>query len=202
MFIEILNLDGMQRRTFIASIGAVLGTSVGAAAYTNATVARNANINVVTDDSGLIGLGDGTSGDLIDYNDQGGLTIDLTRGSAAGANAEAQFAFGDSENAATAYAFTVTNNDTAARDLTLDYLIDTDPDTTVDYLQFKVYNASDGSPLEEDGTTGEILSVATETSSYTISGAEAGTPYHVVLEIDTTGLSDTADLSGDLEITA
>lgn len=177
-----------------------MGTGIGAAAYTSASVDRSATIDVVTDDTGLIGLGTGTSGDLIAHNN-GALAIDLTAGTASGANVESTFTFGDEADAANAYAFTVTNNDTAGRDVTLDYaLTNTDPDSNNPNVQFKVYDNT-GAAVETD-TNGNTISIADESASYTITSAGAGTAYHVVLTIDTTNLDSTADLSGTLSVTA
>lgn len=191
----------MQRRTLITAVGAVLGTGIGATAYTTATVDRSATIDVVSDDTGLIGLGTGTSGDLIYQKANGTLAIDLTQGSATGANVNSTFTFGSESDAANSYGFTVTNNDTAARDVTLDYtLTNTDPDTNNPNVQFKVYDST-GAAVETD-TNGNTISIADESASYTISGAAAGTAYYVVLVIDTNGLDSTADLSGTLNVTA
>lgn len=192
----------MQRRTLIATVGAVIGTGIGATAYTSATVDRSATIDVVTDDTGLIGLGTGTSGDLIYQDGNGALAIDLGAGNATGANVNSTFTFGTESDALNSYGFTLTNNDTTARDVTLDYtLANTDPDTNNPNVQFKVYDDT-GAAVEVDGTTGDMLSIADESAGYTITGAPAGTAYYIVLVVDTNGLDSTADLSGTLTVSA
>lgn len=194
----------MKRRNVILTAGTIVGGSIAATAYTSGSVTRDASIDVVSDDAGLIALGDGTTGTLISHDGTGRLTIDLTRGGANGANVDSTFKFGDAADAANSYAFTITNNDTQARDIKVDFTLNSgDPDGTVENLQFKLYN-SDGSPFDSD-VDGNILSTATESAAYTASGvaSDGSQTLHVVLEVDTTGLNaETDDLSGNLEISA
>lgn len=192
----------MKRRNVLIAAGSIVGGSVAATAYTTGSVTRSASINVVSDDVGLIALADGTSGGLITH-DNGQLTIDLTKGGANGANVNASYEFGDAADAANAYAFTIANYDTEARDITVDFtLTNSDPDTNVDNLKFALFG-SDGTALETD-TNGNNIAIATEASAYTAAGvtSNGGQVLHVVLEVDTSGLTDTADLSGDLVISA
>ena len=193
----------MKRRTLIASIGAVAGTTLGAAAYTSATIDRSATIDVVTDDDGLIGITDSGTSSLITQNGSG-LATDMSTANASGVNVDSTLTFGDETSAGTVYAFSVANNYSTARAVTLAYTLD-GADPSGDNVQFKVYNA-DGTALEADTTTTPetLLSVATETANYTISetAASPGTLFHVVLVIDTTGVDNTANLSGTLSITA
>jgi len=190
----------MNRRTVIASVGALMGTSIATAAYSSATIERNANINVVTDDAGLIALADDGSSSFITKNSSGALTIDLTDASDnGGVNAESTYTFGNTGDAANDYAFTITNNDQSSRSISLGYVLDgSDPDTNTDSLQFKIYDSS-GAAVETD-TNGNITSTVVEGGSYSLSAA-AGTTYYVVLQVDTTGLTSSADLSGTLSVT-
>jgi hypothetical protein len=102
----------MQRITktlFIAGLVLVVATSVGASAFTSATVERQANADVVTDENGLLGLTDGNSGNLV-YQDAATdqLVIDFENGTATGANTDALFELGDPANPGTSQAFSTT----------------------------------------------------------------------------------------------
>lgn len=175
----------MKRRTLIASIGAVAGTTLGAAAYTSTTVSRSATISIASDDSALITLAPG-SFEQISQNTDGDLGINFTS-----LNGNSTFTFGDTNDAVTTHAFSLTNADTASHDLSLAYNFDGtgDPDANTKNLEFEIYD-----------DTGAAVSIVDEDTDQSLAGVATGTTYYVILHIDTTGLGTSSDLSGELTI--
>lgn len=188
--------DGsVTMRTKLFAIGivfALVSTAFSVGAFTSTTVERQSNVDVVTDGSGLVGLEDGTSGDLISTNSTGALAIDLTNGSASGANVHARFEFGNPSDPQNQSAFNITNNDGEQRTLTLDYtgITSDDGDNEVD-LKFEVYH---------EGTATPQATLTDESSAKDIT-LNSGETAHVVMIIDTED-DKGADYSGTLKITA
>lgn len=173
----------MQRRTVIASIGAILGTSVGTAAYTSANVTRQASFTVSADSgTALIGLSAGTSPGITDNGDSLDISI-------ADLNTDGSFTFGDGTSLDTAHAFSILNNDSVERTLTLGY--DT-PKVTFE--------------LFEEGTNGwgDATSLGTVDDATTVTWtAAAGKEVRAVMTVDTTGVGSGATaLDGTLTFTA
>ncbi len=80
----------------MASLLLVGTVSIGASAFTAATVERSANVDVVADNEGLLALTDGNSGNLVSQDGSTEqLGIDLESGTAAGANPNATFELGN-----------------------------------------------------------------------------------------------------------
>ncbi|MFC7116330.1 hypothetical protein ACFQH2_18830 [Natronoarchaeum sp. GCM10025703] len=173
----------MQRRAVIGSIGAILGTSVGTAAYTSASVTRDASFTVATDAStALIGLNAGTTDGITE-------TGDLLKITPADLNTDGSFTFGDSTSLDTAHAFSITNNDGSERSFTLGY-----------------GTAGVTFDLFEEGTNGwtDAVSLGTvdDTTDVTWTAA-AAQEVRVVMTVDTTGVAlGATDLDGTLTFTA
>ncbi|WP_136592067.1 VCBS domain-containing protein [Salinigranum halophilum] len=177
----------------MAGLVLVATTAVGASAFTSASIDREANANVVADQNGLLSLTDGNSGDLIFEDGTGQLAMDLTAGSAKGANTDALFVFGDRQSPSTTQAFTITNNDATTHDITVSY--DGTDDNSAANLQFEIYDAEGSSvgTVDEEGTTATI-------------SAPASATYYVVVVLDTGHgeagvLQEDTDLSGTLSFT-
>lgn len=169
----------------------VVSTAFAATAFTTGSVERSANVNVVNDDTGLIALQDGNSGDLVFQNSSGALEIDFTQGGAGGVNTAAHYELGDPANGNTTYAFNITNLAASSHDLTLDYSGSDSQDSDAN-IEFQVYDSTGtqtGTVSEESGTT-------------TLSGVTSGETHYVVIVVDTHGLDNTADLSGTLTVSA
>lgn len=164
----------------------------GATAYTTGSLTRDSNVNVVSDDVGLIGLEDGTSGDLVKQNSSGALTIDFTRSGASGVNTAATFELGDPNDPTNATAFNVTNNGGATVDLTVEYTGVTESQDTDANIQFQIY----------DSTGTNVATVSEESTSATINSVSSGSTLYVVMVVDTHGLDSTVDLSGTLKVSA
>lgn len=183
----------MVKKTHLVVLGMtlLLGTSiVGASAFTSASVQRDAAIDVVSDDVGIVGLGPGNSAIVALQGDK--LTIDTAIGSASGVNQDATLTVGNSSSPSTDYAFNVTNNAGTSKDVDFDYSITgTDTDTTSDDVRFTVYRNSSavGSFTEED-------------SGLTVSSVGSGSTLYVVMTIDTTNNPVSDDLSGTVSISA
>lgn len=200
----------MKTRTAMMSLAVVVLVSGGfvvSSAFTSATLTRDANIDVVSDGTGLIELSPGAASAVYTDSD-GALAIDFAEGAATGVNGNAEFTLGSSSNLTGAsstsdveshdYAFTVTLNDEingTTDDLQLSYT-SADADGNGDAnVEFTVY------PMG-----GSALTTASEESSGTITDPTKGTTYYVVLTVDTgagdagTTLGSSDDLSGTLTI--
>lgn len=174
----------------VAMVAIAVTATLGVTAFTTGSVARSSNVDVVTDDKGLIALEDGTSGDLVAQNSTGALSIDFTAGGAGGVNTEAHFELGNPADPTNQSAFNVTNLDAETHDLTVKYTGAGGTSDTDANIQFQIYDSG--------GT--QVGTVSEESTSTTISGVASGTTHYVVIVVDTHGLDSTADLSGTLEV--
>ena len=181
----------LKLATVAVAVIAITAT-LGVSAYTTGSVDRSSSVNVVTDDAGLIGLADGTSGNLVQQNSTGALDIDFGRNGATGVNTAAHFELGNPSDPTNQSAFNVTNNDGEAHDLTIEYTGVTESQDTDANIEFQVY----------DSTGTSVGTVSEESTSLTITGASSGATYHVVIVVDTHGLDTNADLSGTLTVSA
>lgn len=171
----------------------VAGTGViGASSFTTATLERDANIDVVADNSGFIGLTDGNSGNIVQVaSDE--LTISFVQGSATGVNVNSRYELGNASDPSQR-AFNITNNDGVSHTITLDYSV-TSGDGVGDgfnHTEFRVYDS-----------TGSNVAIASEEGSDSFTATSGGS-YAVVMIVDTTDdtLGSAADLSGTLNVTA
>jgi len=76
-----------KRRKFIVGLGSLVAggaAATGTGAFTAMSADRDANINVVGDDSGVLALKDATEGDIVQQRDDGELAIDFSAPSGAG----------------------------------------------------------------------------------------------------------------------
>ncbi|NHN64070.1 hypothetical protein G9463_12265 [Haloarcula sp. JP-Z28] len=182
------------RTVMLAGIVLIATTAVGASAFTAATVDRQANTDVVSDEDGLIGLTDGNSGNLVFQNQQDQLEINFENGTALGANTDAKFELGDPANPGTSQAFQVRNNDDEAHMINVGYSLDADDGNTADNYEFRIFDSegNDVGTVTEEGTTAAV-------------NAAAGASYNVVVVVDTghgtETLTSTSDLSGTLSFT-
>lgn len=175
----------------LALILVIVSASFAATAFTTGSVDRQANVNVVNDDTGLLALADGTSGDLVYQNATGALEIDFTAGGAGGVNTAANYELGDPNNANTSYAFNVTNLDAESHDITLSY-DGSDTEDADANIQFQVYDS-----------TGTLVSTADEEGATAgLTGVASGQTHYVVIVVDTNGLTSASDLSGTLTVSA
>jgi hypothetical protein len=173
----------------------VAAVSFGASAFTSATVDRNANIDVVADENGLLALTDGNSGNLV-FQDASTeqLGIDFTNGTAAGANVNATFELGNPADPVNSNAFNVENRDDEQHQINVAYTGATT--NTEENLNISIYD-----------NTGTLLDSATEEGTTASFTAPAGNTFHVVLTVDTglgaapTDLTSASDLSGTISFT-
>ena len=184
-------MSHLTKTLLVAGIILVAGVSVGTSAFTTAQIDRQANVDVVADDAGLLGLSDGTSGELVFQDGAGQLGIDFTAGTAGGANTNALFELGNPNDPTTSQAFMITNNDVESHVINTEYRANTSDATTEDNLKFEVYDGS--------GALVDTISASGATASWT---ATANTDYYVVITVDTGHSSDLlgpdTDLSGTL----
>jgi len=172
----------------IAALVLLAGTAVASTAFTTATIDRDANVDVETDDNGIIGLEANNSVGGIGTNSDE-LYLNLNQGT--GLNIEGQFEFGDNASAPTYEAFNVTNNDGATHDVELDYGGVTSDGSGDANVKFEVYDAG--------GTL--LTTVSEESGSQTIT-LSSGESVAVVIIVSTSGQTSGDDLSGTLTITA
>lgn len=187
-----------QQTVIVLALFVAAVTVTGAASYTQASVDRDANIQVETDSAALVGLsvGGGITYDSVQKVDEK-LVLNLDDGT--GVNGNATYHYGadgtdtarDRGNAA----FNVTNNDDNSRDFTFSY----DQTSATDGNQnvvFDVYthNSTSGS-LESVGTVDE----ESLTASQTLGSTET---LYVFVTVDTANLNSTDDLSGTFTIKA
>ncbi|MFC5365365.1 hypothetical protein [Salinirubrum litoreum] len=181
----------MTRTTKIAALAVclLLATSaVSATAFTSITLQRNANIDVVADDTGIVQLSAGSS-DFVTL-DNGQLAIDVTNGGASGTNVNSTLEIGENATSPTTNAFTITNNDESSHSFTLSYgSLNSDSDTAPN-VEFAVFDE-----------TGDREASISENSDGTFT-MPSGDTFEVVLVVDTTGSATGDDLSGTLTITS
>lgn len=179
----------------MASLLLVGTVSIGASAFTAATVERSANVDVVADNDGLLALTDGDSGNLVSQDGSTEqLGIDLESGTAAGANPNATFELGNPAAPTTSNAFTIENQDAEQHQINVEY---TGADTnSEDNLLFEIYDSTGTSvgTVTEEGTTASFTAPATDT-------------FYTVVTVDTGGgsaatdLTSASDLSGTVSFT-
>jgi len=179
----------------MASLLLVGTVSVGASAFTAATVERSANVDVVADNNGLLALTDGNSGNLVSQDGSTEqLGIDLESGTADGANPNATFELGNPAAPTTSNAFTIENQDAEQHQINVKY---TGADTNgEDNLKFEIYDSTNTSvgTVTEEGTTASFTAPATDT-------------FYTVVTVDTGGgsaatdLTSASDLSGTISFT-
>jgi hypothetical protein len=185
-------MSNLTSTLLVAGLLLVAGVSVGTSAFTTAEVDRQANVDVVADDVGLLGLTDGNSGNLVYQNSSDQLAIDFTNGSADGANTDALFRLGDPADPSGSQAFIITNNDAESHVINASYNANTGDASTPENLKFEIYDSG--------GNNVGTISASGETASW---DASANTAYNVVVTVDTghstTVLTSGDDLSGTLE---
>lgn len=183
----------MKRTTTVIGIAALVmlvGALVASTAFTNATVERDTNIDVVDDTSAPISLNDGNSGNAVYLASNGEVKVDFTNPSgSSGVNPNATYELGDVTDANNVSAFNVTNSDSQSHDLKFSYAFDgSDPAGSVENVNFTLYDNS-----------GNKLGSATDGSSVTQTFSSSQTVY-VVVTVNSTTLTNSSDLSGTLTI--
>lgn len=174
----------MERRNFVIGLGSLAtATAVGSVAVTSATVERDVNVAVSSDDQALIGLipGNTSATELVDGDR---LEIDVSTSESAGLNPDALFEYGDPSAAETDNLFSLVNNDDEAQEFTVEFTpTESGNDGAVTFTLF-------------DGTGTEVGDV-TETQDQTFE-LDPAEQYYVVMTVDTNGTADGDDLGGEL----
>ncbi len=170
----------MHRREFVLGAAGIVGAStIGSVAYTSATVSRDANVNVESDSSAIIGLSPSSS--VTRTTNSGEFIIDTTDLSASGINGSgATFEFGDTGTPSNDPAFEITNNGGSS----------------------KTFNVN----LKNFGTAGEFTlywdsgSVASNNNA-DLPSLSPGSSVQLAIEFDTTGLGSSEKIDGTIELT-
>lgn len=175
---------------------------VSTSAFTSVTVTRESTVSVTADDAALVSLIDGhPDGGLVEQTDDATLEIDLTRGGGAGANANATLELGSTDQPITDHAFRLEHRGTRLNNVTFSYELaastgasDTD---SPESLVFTFYHdAGDDGDIDEQTS----LSENTGASNATLTSVAPDDPVYATVVINTSGLSETSDLSGSLDI--
>jgi hypothetical protein len=221
----------VKRRKFVIGLGALVagsGAALGTGASVNSTMSRNGDIEVVNDSKGLLALNVGNEADSDVVSMQNGqLAIDFSgrdNGETNGVNVNSKYQVGsltggnndiavfDKEGGGpTSFnAFTVVNNDTARRDITLEYTLDSDHNLQEDgsYLYFEARPLStlpDGRAPIKDMTVDHgntTASFSYSADNYNDDSIDSGNGIGVSILVDTTGddASTSEDLSGTLTV--
>lgn len=170
----------------MASAAIVGGTSIGAVAFTEASVERDVNVDIVTDENGPVTLTPGSTSAVTLEN--GLLTVDTNTANANGLNGDGSFTYGDDAAPSTTHAFSMTNNGGGTRTFTLGF------------SNFSLGGTSSITLSVYDDTETSIGDVSTTTDQTTT--LDAGDTVYAVLSFDTTGLTDGANMNGTLTIDA
>jgi hypothetical protein len=158
---------------------------VASSAFTTMQLDRDASIDVVNDKNGIIALQAHPDSDVVTGTDTGALQIDFDQdNTGVGVNVNSTYTVGDNSTPTSTYAFNVTNQNTGALDLTINYTVTTSL-TAGSNVTFHVYDdagnqlgtVSPGNPLTETLNPDETL--------------------YVVIEVEG-GTASTDDLSGTL----
>jgi hypothetical protein len=166
---------------------AVVGVT-GASAFTTATVARDAQIDVETDANSIIEIEDGSAPGASVTND-GQIELDADGDSL---NQGANFTYGDETDPTSNAVFKVTNSDDAEQQFTLEYDADSDSSGVVKLFVME-QGASDSIVINSGGS--ETVTVSSTNTVYVAMAVE--TPDSVS---DASGTS--GEISGTLYINA
>lgn len=183
----------MRSKLLALGLAVVLvSTAFGASAFTTANVDRAQSADVVTDSNAVVGFEDGTSGDIVSKTSSGSLALSFGNLDAKGFNPDASFSLGSTASPSSKYAFAIRNNAGANKSYTLDYTPDnsTVANNGAKDIEFVVYSGG-----SEVGRFSEQGSDAAK--SISVSSGEA---LHIVVLVDTNGLSESSSLSGTLTV--
>lgn len=176
----------MRRRKFLlGTAGAIGATTIGASAYTNATVTRDVDIEVTTDDAADAALqlqpGDAQGTEI---NEDGQLAV---HGEVDGMRPtpNGEFVYGDEDDPSETNAFSITNNLEDPRDVELEIEHSMEPEQG---LAFQLYDDADN-----------LVATSDEDSSDDVQLAGLETVY-VIMELETG--EDDADIEATLDISA
>lgn len=199
-----MGTNGWRLVGAFALVAVVAVGVVSTSALTSVTMSRDASVSVTADDAAMFALVDGhPNTGLVEQTSGSTLAIDLTLGGATGANANATVVLGSTAGPISDHAFRMEHRGDYPSNLTASYSLSgstgAGESTGPASLVFTLYHdaGDDGdvdaqaSANENDGST-----------NATISGVAPGDPVYATVEINTSGLSATNDLTGTLELTA
>lgn len=161
---------------------------VASSAFTTVTMDREASIDVVNDESGIIALQAHPDSEVVNGTDTGALQIDFDHANnGVGVNVNSTYTVGSTSSPTSSYAFNITNQNTNDLALTLGYALD--GTTTQSNVKFQLYD-----------DTGADVGTVSPTSSPSVTLIPGETIY-VVVEVSG-GPNAADDLSGTLTISA
>jgi hypothetical protein len=195
----------VKRRKFVIGLGALVagsGAALGTGASVSSTMDRDANVNVVNDANGLLGLVDTTDGAVVREQENGELLIDFTAsGNAGGANVDSVYRVGEGQPHQDP-AFEIHNHDTVTRTVSISYKADTAGQSTGSTLQFRMNqnkfpDQKNTKVIQVGG--GKASNGQTGTATYEL---PPGKMINVQIVVDSTNGETADDLSGTLTISS
>lgn len=180
----------MKRRQFLTSAAVLSTGSIGAAAYSTATVSRDVTIALDTDENAVIGLTPSADLQAVSLTN-GRLTIDTQTGSSSGLNTNASFSFGDSSSPSSTFAFKLTNNDSVSRQFTFELTGFGGVFGGNGQLTFDFYDS-----------TGSSVASVTASGGTATTTLSANSDLFAIIDVDTTDLDPSTNPSGTLDISA
>lgn len=149
----------MHRREYILASGAVLGaSSIGAVAFTSASLDRTFSVNVKADNNAVIEL---TGGEGFAVNSDGFLNTNINEG----LNQTATFTYGDESSPTDTYAFLLTNRSANGQDFEFSLTSGSTGDVTI-----KFYDNTDTlqASVSDGETDGSAATLTTDESFYAV----------------------------------
>lgn len=186
-----------------ALVVVVSAAVVSTSALTAVTLSRETTVSVTADDAALVTLVDGhPGGGFVAQTSGSTLEIDLTRGGGSGANANATVELGSAADPIGNHAFYLEHRGDAPANVSFEYSLDGSTGAgEASGPQSLVFTFS--LDAGDDGTVDSSASVSENTGSTTatIVGVQPGDPVYATVVINTSGLSQASDLSGNLGVT-
>lgn len=192
-------LIGVVALGAVVIVGAVV---LGSSGFSSGSLSREATVEVVSDQTGLVGLHDGhPGGGFVSQGPGGVLTIDFAAGGGTGANPNATFVLGSTSDPVNDHAFRIVNQDERSHDVTATYTLAANSGEAGGpaSLTFQFFHDEGG----DDSVSGDQTMTITENTGSnqdTLTGVASGEVVYVVMTVDTDGLTSTNDLSGTLNI--
>lgn len=182
----------------LAAVVLFVSTAFSSAAFSSATLERDATVSVTSDDAALIALIDGhPDNGLVEQTSRGTIEIDFSRGGASGATERALFEFGSTSSPSSNHAFRIVNQGPGPRDLTAAFsLSGSDGGDAAENVVFRFYH-----DVGTDGSIETTKTASEEDAGMTLSSVAPGDTVYVVVTVDARNLGASTDLSGDLSIT-
>lgn len=199
-----MRTNGWQLVSAFVLVVLVAVAVVSTSAFTSMSLSRETTVSVTADEGALVTLTDGhPGGGFVEQTDGSTLAIDLTRGGAGGANANASFELGSPTDPIADHAFRIDHRGDVPADVTVRYeLAESATAGEAGGPESLVFTLSHDAGDDGDVDAQVTVSENTGSTNATLAGVAPGDPVYATVAVDTTGLSRASDLSGTLHVTA